>query len=92
MDLSWTNIVDTNALGNVYKLYLRGCTKIKDVSKFGNVHTLDLRYTKITDVSMLGTVHTLFLNGCKNITDIRKLGSVKILDITECSNIKKKFN
>jgi len=62
--------------------------KIKDVSMFGNVHTLGLsNCSNITDVSMLGNVHTLDLSCCSNITDVSMLGNVRILILSNCSNI-----
>ena len=40
--LTYCNITDVSALGNVHTLTLSCCKQITDVSALGNVHTLDL--------------------------------------------------
>jgi Leucine-rich repeat (LRR) protein len=75
LNLSYCDITDVSALGNVHTLNLCGCN-ITDVSALGNVHDLNLSWCdNITDVSSLGNVHTLNLSLC-NITDVSALGNV----------------
>lgn len=58
------------------------CSKLKDVSALGNVHTLNLSdCIKIKDVSALGRVHTLLLINYRKIKDVSALGRVHSLNL-----------
>ena len=79
LDLSFTDITDATALGNVYELDL-SFTNVTDVSALGNVYSLDLRGTKVTDVSALKNVKELNL---PYVTDVPVLGKVHTLDLSD---------
>ncbi len=72
----WKNII------NVHTLSV-GCSKIKDVSMFGNIKVLDLSVTtNVTDVSALSKVTNLYLRST-DVVDVSMLGNVRILDLSD---------
>ena len=82
MDLSYTNVIDVNCLGQgkVQKLNLSFCRKVVNVSGLVNITNLKLvGCRRIVDVSMLGNVSSLDIRGCWRIKNVHKLTNKKLI-------------
>jgi Leucine-rich repeat (LRR) protein len=86
--LDETNITDVTSLGDIEKLTLQRCQRLRDVSALSGVTHLSLtRCKNISDVSALAGVKTLDLQACNGIVDVSALGKIHTLDLSYCSNL-----
>ena len=93
LDLSYCDINDVSALGNIHTLILKGCENITNVSNLINVSYLDLsECINIADISALKNVYNLNLTACQSIRSVDMLTNVSILNLNQCYNIKNVSN
>lgn len=88
LDLSFTNIRNTEGLGNVDTLILVNCENLSDITSLGKNKRLILGYNNnIVDVSHLNDVERLSLFQLPNLVDVSRLGNISRLSIFECQSI-----